>query len=159
MEQLLLSNNYFLVINIFSDQLLLQHKYFSAQTVFRKSYSYRISNHLEHVVFRSRHFLRTAIFSPNNVFRSKYFLRTVTFFEKLVLCNPNFTAFIPEKAFHWPWSILFTHSMTWSDFEIPQFFIVENRKQCINFNKGHVANGTNGPNEFRLVSLLRQNFC
>ena len=55
--------------------------------------------------------------------------------------------------------------MSWSDFEIPQFFIFENRKQCINFNKGCVTNVTfqefgsnygifkqaleNRPNEFR----------
>ena len=132
--------------------------YFSAEILFRKSCFYRISNHLEHVLFRSRNFLRAATFSPNNFFRSKYLLRTVTFLENLVLCNPNFTAFIREKAFHWPWFILFTYSMNWSDFEIPQFFIFKNSKQCINFNKGHVANATSGPNEFRLVSLLRQNF-
>ena len=57
--------------------------------------------------------------------------------------------------------------MGWSDFEIPQFFIVKNSKQCINFNTGCVTNVTfqkvssncgiikqaleNRPNEFRRV--------
>ena len=32
--------------------------------------------------------------------------------------------------------------MVWSDFEIPQTFIVEYSKQSINFNIGYVANVT-----------------
>ena len=32
--------------------------------------------------------------------------------------------------------------MGWFDFEIPQFFIVENSKQSMNFNTGCVANVT-----------------
>ena len=34
------------------------------------------------------------------------------------------------------------NTMSWSDFEIPQFFIVECGKQCIHFNTGHVTNVT-----------------
>ena len=35
----------------------------------------------------------------------------------------------------------FKYSMSWSDFEIPQFFIVENShsKQCMSFNTGCVT--------------------
>ena len=33
-------------------------------------------------------------------------------------------------------------TMSWSDFEIPQFFIVEFIKQCIEFNIGCVTNVT-----------------
>ena len=32
--------------------------------------------------------------------------------------------------------------MVWSDFEIPQSFIVENSKQGINFKTGYVTNVT-----------------
>ena len=55
--------------------------------------------------------------------------------------------------------------MTWSGFEIPHFFIVENNKQCINLNAGYITNVTfdkvrsnfnifkhsleNSPNEFQ----------
>ena len=30
--------------------------------------------------------------------------------------------------------------MSWSEFEIRQFFVIERRKQCINFNIGCVTN-------------------
>lgn len=30
--------------------------------------------------------------------------------------------------------------MIWSDFDILQFYIVENAKQCIDFNTGHFTN-------------------
>ena len=33
--------------------------------------------------------------------------------------------------------------MGWSDFEITHFFIVENSKQCMNFNTGCVTNVAN----------------
>ena len=57
------------------------------------------------------------------------------------------------------------YTMAWSDFEVPQSFIVKNSKQRINFNTGCVTNITfqeissncgilsqaseNSPNEFR----------
>ena len=34
------------------------------------------------------------------------------------------------------------YTMSWPAFEIPQFFIIENSKQCINFNTGCVTNVT-----------------
>ena len=34
----------------------------------------------------------------------------------------------------------FKHIMSWSEFEIRQFFVIESRKQCINFNIGCVTN-------------------
>ena len=34
----------------------------------------------------------------------------------------------------------FKHIMSWSEFEIRQFFVIERRKQCINFNIGCVTN-------------------
>ena len=61
--------------------------------------------------------------------------------------------------------------MAWSHFEIPQLFIVEISKQCINLNKGYVTNvtfekvGSNGgifkqasenrPNEFHKICGLK----
>ena len=35
----------------------------------------------------------------------------------------------------------FKYAMIWSDFEIPQFFIIENSKH-MKFNKGYVTNVT-----------------
>ena len=32
--------------------------------------------------------------------------------------------------------------MSWSDFEIPQFFIIQNTEQCMSFNTGYVTNLT-----------------
>ena len=34
----------------------------------------------------------------------------------------------------------FKHIMSWSEFEIRQFLVIESRKQCINFNIGCVTN-------------------
>ena len=63
LEQLLPSNNYFLLLNIFSDQLPLDDKYFSAQMLLRMSYVFRISNYLNHVLFRNWQFFETPTFS------------------------------------------------------------------------------------------------
>ena len=69
-EELLLSGNYFLVTNNFSDQLLLEYRcFFSTITVmFRRSYFFRISNYSKHVLFRSRQFFQTATFSEEELF-------------------------------------------------------------------------------------------
>ena len=64
----LLFNNYFLLINTFSDQLLLKDKYFSVQMLLRRSYFFRISNCLEHVLFRGRQFCQTVTFSEEEYF-------------------------------------------------------------------------------------------
>ena len=63
----------------------------------------------------------------NKNFRSSYFLRTVTFSEELVLRNQLHSTYT-WKSF--PWTIIysFKYSMSWSDFYITQFFIVENSK-------------------------------
>ena len=53
-EYLIAWNNYFFLINTFSDQLLLEDKNFSVQMLLRRSYFFRISNCLEHVLFRGR---------------------------------------------------------------------------------------------------------
>ena len=61
------------------------------------------------------------------------------------------------------------HTMVWSDFEIPQSFVIENSKQRINFNTAYVTNVTfqevdsncgmfkqaseNRPNEFRNTAV------
>ena len=60
LEQLLLSDNYFLIINTFSNRLLLEDKYFSVQVLLPKS--------LEHVFFPSRQFLQTTTFSEEELF-------------------------------------------------------------------------------------------
>ena len=76
LEQLLLSNNYFLIVNTSSDQLLLEDKYFfSVQMMLWRNYFFGISNYLEHVFFRSMQFFQTATFSENELFRSRSFLR------------------------------------------------------------------------------------
>ena len=64
LEELLLSNNYFLVTNTFSDQLFLEYKkFFSTATVMSsKSYFLRVSNYSKHRLFQSRRFFRTATF-------------------------------------------------------------------------------------------------
>ena len=53
LEQLLPSNNYFVLLNTFSDELPVDDKYFSAQMLLRMSYIFRISNYLDHVLFRN----------------------------------------------------------------------------------------------------------
>ena len=102
-------NNYFLLVNTFSDQLLLADKYFSVQMLLQMSYFFRISNYLEHVIFGSRQFIQTATFSEKkstfleaawrcytkqqlgkhtkHLHGSRYSLRTITFSEKLILHN------------------------------------------------------------------------
>ena len=61
--------------------------------------------------------------------------------------------------------------MSWSAFEIPQFFIIENSKQCMNLNTGWARNATfqnvgsncgifkqdleNRPNEFRRICVSK----
>ena len=65
LEELLLSNNYFLLTNTFSDQLLLEYRYIfgTATVMFGRGYFLRISNYSKHVLFRRRRFFRTATFS------------------------------------------------------------------------------------------------
>ena len=66
LEQLLLSNNYFLATNTFSDQLLLEYKHFfnsTATFMFRRSYFFKISDYSKHVLFRSRQLVQTATVS------------------------------------------------------------------------------------------------
>ena len=84
-------------------------------------------NSFEQLVFR------------NTFFGSRYFLRRVNFSEKLVLRN-QLHCIYTRKEF--PLTIIysFEYSMGWSDFETPQFFIVENSKQCMNFNTECVTN-------------------
>ena len=64
LKELLLSSNYFLVTNTFSDQLLLKDKYFfsTASVMFHRSYLFRISNYSKHVLFQRKKFLPTATF-------------------------------------------------------------------------------------------------
>ena len=71
LEELRLSNNYFLVTNTFSDQLLLEYKYFfsTATVMCRRSYFLRISNYSKHV----------ATFLKQAVLPYSYFFRRITF--------------------------------------------------------------------------------
>ena len=122
LEQLLLSKNFFLVTNTFSDQLLLEDKYF-----------FSTATASEKLLFQNKELSRTYTFSEEELFRSRYFLKTVTFSEKLVLRNQVHNIYtwknVPLTSTN---SLKYT--MIWSDFELPQSFIVENSKQCINFN-------------------------
>ena len=70
LEELLLSNNYFLVTNTFCDQLLLEYKcFFSTATImFRRSYFCRISNYSKHLLFQRRQFFQRATFSEEEPF-------------------------------------------------------------------------------------------
>ena len=70
-----------------------------------------------------------------------YFLRTqtsfraVTFSEKLVLRNHRHSIYT-WKDFPLTMIHSFKYNVSWSTFEIRQFFIIESSKQCKNFNTG-----------------------
>ena len=111
---------------------------FSAQLLFRKCYYFRISNYSKST-FSKHTVLLNSYFFGKNLFRSRYLLRTVPFSEKLVLRNQLHCIYtwkdFPSTIIHF---IKYTRG--WSDFEILQFFIIENRRQCMNFNAGCVTN-------------------
>ena len=73
LEELLLSNNYFLVTNTFSDQLLLEYKcFFSTATImFQRSYFCRIQNIY---FFDADSSSKELLFQKKNLFRSRCFL-------------------------------------------------------------------------------------
>ena len=74
-----------------------------------------------------------------NFFRSRYFLKRVAFSGKLVL-RDQFHSIYTWKDFSLTNIYSFKYIMIWKDLEIPLLFIVENSKQCINFNIGCVTN-------------------
>ena len=124
LEELRLYNNYFFVKNTFSDQPLLEYKYFltTATVMFRRNYFLRISNYSKHALFRSRRFFRTATFSEEQLFYEQVFLEKSHSFLIASLRN-QLHCINTWKDF-----------MAGSDFETPQFFVIENSKQCMNFN-------------------------
>ena len=117
LEQLLL-----MVTNTFSDQLLLEDKYF-----------FSTATASEKLLFQNKELSRTYTFSEEELFRSRYFLKTVTFSEKLVPRNQVHNIYTWKNVALTSTNFL-EYTMTWSDFELPQSFIVENSKQCINFS-------------------------
>ena len=82
LEQLLLSNNYFLITVTFQVSYFLKINTFSAQLLLRRSYFFRKSNYSEHVIFRSRCLFRTATFSEEQLFQEHVFLENSYFFGK-----------------------------------------------------------------------------
>ena len=76
LEQLLLSNNYFLVTNTFCNPLILEEKYFSSQLLFRRKVFSRINNYSEYVLFLPN----SSFFKRGTFSRSKYFLKWVALF-------------------------------------------------------------------------------
>ena len=79
LEQLLLSNNYFLVTNTFSDQLLLEDQ---------DSYSFGGATFSELIIIQNMYIFEVAGSSKQVLFLKNlflYFLRRVNFFEKLFL--------------------------------------------------------------------------
>ena len=161
LEKLLLSNNYFLVINTFSDQLLVEDEYLSAQTLLRRSYFFRIGNCLGHVLFGSKQVFQRATFSKKELFSEQTF--------------PYKSHFFLKTSSEWP---VWPYSMSWSDIGILQFFIVKNSNEFINSNKVYVTTVTfqeicgylcilkealeNRPNEVRRICGLKDTtmiFC
>ena len=91
-------------------------------------------------MYFSEALLRTATFLEE-LLQEQFFQKTVTFPEKLVLRN-QFQGIYTWKDFQLTSIHSFKYIMVWSDFDIPQSFIVENSKQSINFNTGCVRKGT-----------------
>ena len=60
-------------------------------------------------------------------------MKTVTFSEKLVPRNQVHNIYTWKNVPLTSTNFL-EYTMIWSNFELPQSFIVENSKQCINFN-------------------------
>ena len=113
----------FLATNTFSDQLLFEDKFFVSTALTSKELLLQ-NNYSEHVLIRSRHFL---------LFQKKVFLENSYFFWNASLCNQL------RSAYTWkdfPLTMIYSlkYTLSWSISEIPQFFIIENSKQCINFN-------------------------
>ena len=127
--QLIPSYKYFVLTILFLINYFLKINTFSAQLLFRTSFFFRISNYSEYVLFRSGAFCGQLLFQKRNLFRGRYFLIKSLFL--LVLRNQFHSIYTWKDltSIHF-----FKHSMVRSSFEIPQFFIVENSKQPINFN-------------------------
>ena len=172
LEQLLLSKNYFLVTNTFSDQLLLEDKYFFSTATISEELHFRISNYSKHVLFRTGSSSEQLLLQKKNFFKAgiswehKPSSEQSFFSEKLVMRNQLHSIYT-WKDFPLTMIHSFKYTLSWSALEIPQFFIIENSKQCINFNTWWVTNVTfqkvgcncgifkqaleNRPNEFHRI--------
>ena len=81
------------------------------------------------------------LFQKKKFFRGWYFFSAVNFSEMLVMRNQIYSIFI-RRGFLLTIIHSLQYTMSWLEIEIPQFYIVESRKQCINFNTGCVKNVT-----------------
>ena len=112
--------------------------------LFQPSYCFGGAFSLEWVIIQHMYFFVTGssserlLFQKMNFFRSMYFLKRVIFF--LIVLRKQFYSIYTWKDCPLTSIHSFKYSIVWSDFEIPQSFIVGNSKQRINFNTGCVTN-------------------